>query len=227
MVRRCAPPQKTTAPTMFPARTGIILLSQNWEAEISAPQSIPTGSRNMLATLCSRPRATNVMIGIHSAAIFPGAVCADCACTMAIATNQFAPMPLTNAALGAKEAFPSASAAALAATTPLVGKMPPAQTMLAIVSEPAKFPRKDKPNTRPAGQARSPEIGGSDWVSMLPVSSSLPERVIIDKPTGNTAPLINATAPGAMMSAQPPPTTVISSPPQASIAPPRKLLARI
>ena len=36
---------------------------------------LPNGSKNMFATLCSKPRKTKVM-GIHSTAILPGVVLA-------------------------------------------------------------------------------------------------------------------------------------------------------
>jgi hypothetical protein len=122
--------------------------------------------------------------------------------------HQFAPTPLMNAADGAREVLLIASAIAPVATGPVIGKTPPAHTIPTTDSEPAKLPRNDHVSTRATGPARSVLMGGSDCVSILPVSNSLPERVIIDKPTGNTAPLISATAPGATAFAHPPATTV-------------------
>eukprot|EP01043_Picozoa_sp_COSAG02_P048848 COSAG02_NODE_4845_length_4912_cov_11.302514_5_plen_129_part_00 len=43
--------------------------------------------RSVCDYLCSSPSATNVIIGIHRAAIFPGALWAAWACTIAVATN--------------------------------------------------------------------------------------------------------------------------------------------
>ena len=59
-------------PMMFPIVTGIMFLMNMSAMVISAPLSMPSGSKNMLATLCSNPMDTNAEMGKKIATIFPG-----------------------------------------------------------------------------------------------------------------------------------------------------------
>jgi hypothetical protein len=65
--------------------------------ETGAPSAIPRGMKNMFATLCSRPMATNALIGSHTASALPGRLAADAACHTAMQTSQLASTPRTNA----------------------------------------------------------------------------------------------------------------------------------
>lgn len=56
-----------------------------WRSDIQRKQSVEWVAS--VIYLCSSPSATNVMIGNHRAAILPGAVWADWACTIAVATS--------------------------------------------------------------------------------------------------------------------------------------------
>ena len=56
---------------MFPNVTGNRFLIKKSIQVISAPSNIPKGIKNMLATLCSNPNATNAVIGIHIPKILP------------------------------------------------------------------------------------------------------------------------------------------------------------
>eukprot|EP00968_Pinguiococcus_pyrenoidosus_P009996 scaffold778_cov263-Pinguiococcus_pyrenoidosus.AAC.19 len=48
---------------MFPSVTGSRFFSRKSATDTSAPQSIPRGMKAMLATECSKPIATNALIG--------------------------------------------------------------------------------------------------------------------------------------------------------------------
>jgi hypothetical protein len=80
----------TMAPTPFPRSTGPRLPKKSAKLT-SAPHIIPSGMRNMLATACSSPRVTKVVMGSQMAKILPPTVRADVTVLIATFTSQFAP----------------------------------------------------------------------------------------------------------------------------------------
>ena len=85
-------PTKRPAPRALPADT-MAMFWQMSETEMFAPERYPMGRKNMLATECSRPKATKVQMGNQRARILPGFFfCGGGLVDMAVATSQLAPM---------------------------------------------------------------------------------------------------------------------------------------
>jgi hypothetical protein len=66
---------------------------KNWLHKTGAPENIPNGIKNMLATLCSKPIVTNVVIGIHNEANLAKLLEVDEDIIIAKFTSQFAKIP--------------------------------------------------------------------------------------------------------------------------------------
>ena len=102
---------------MFPSVTGMMLPVIICAHETFAPRSIPCGIKNMFATLCSKPSATNMVMGQKIAKIFPATDVVAIVPQTARHTSQLHNTPLVNAATNGSDAFAVAipTAAALAA----------------------------------------------------------------------------------------------------------------
>merc|ERR1712061_459216 len=110
------PPPMTRAPAIaLPIVTGIMFFTKTSHTLLGAPARSPAGKRNMLATECSKPMATNIEIGSRLPAILLDKSLAEVARNTAMQTNQLHMMALTNVGPNAPVHFFTAVATASSA----------------------------------------------------------------------------------------------------------------
>ena len=207
---------------MFPSVTGMMLFIIICAKVTSAPRSAPCGIKNIFATLCSNPNATNVVMGQKMAKIFPATLVVAIVPHTARHTSQLHRTPLTKATPSGNVALLVAipTAAAVAAGAAAVIAIHAAYAMNTL---PAKFPMYENTHDRINCVAfTAPFINPLSMTKTFPVNNSPPVRITRDNPAGNPiAPLTNALNPG-FEDANPgddPPTQVMSNAPSPMSAP--------
>ena len=162
-----------------------------------APFKMPCGIRNMFATECSNPSATNVVMGQKMAKIFPATEVVAMVPHTARHTSQLHSTPLKNATLNGKDALVvaipitaafSAGAAAVAAPN----------ARYAMTTLPMKFPAYDNAQFRINASVLIRFVNTPlSMVMTFPVNSSAPVRITRVKPAGKpTAPFKKLHKPG-------------------------------
>mmetsp|Transcript_7930 Transcript_7930/g.10059 ORF Transcript_7930/g.10059 Transcript_7930/m.10059 type:complete len:217 (-) Transcript_7930:625-1275(-) len=201
---QCKRETKTLPPNAFPRPTGSKFPTRNSFTDISAPQNIPRGIRNMFATECSRPNATKVVIGSHKAAIFPGEVVAVAAWKMARQTSQFAPTAFPNAVIVVPVARYDVFFMAIAWAKEENGSfMNRVEAKQANPRHPIKLPTKFVPHSFAKFSAfsvvlfrLSPDVNGRVAYIILDVNMSVCVNTIEDSPIGKIKALATACSPG-------------------------------
>ena len=173
----------------------------------------------MFATECSRPAATNSMIGPTMARILAGSMLAVIAIHTARQTRALARMPEQKTAIGA---LSSLSPTTLRAASPTPPSSPPlAANSRATTTLPARLPSHttvQAPTTRPGDSA--PVTAGRTSI-VLPVKSSAPAIITRMSPTENASPDRSRTGPVAGPSPRPDWATSEITEPKAMKAPAR------
>mmetsp|Transcript_36607 Transcript_36607/g.78099 ORF Transcript_36607/g.78099 Transcript_36607/m.78099 type:complete len:240 (+) Transcript_36607:466-1185(+) len=212
---------------VLPMVTGNRFFRRKAETLTGAPFIMPSGMMNMLATECSRPKATNAEIGNQIATIFPPRSLQKDAMYTAMHTSQLHIIPRTSAALKVSAVF----APATATEAPPPARVPPAVTSAAMKSEPTRLPLYDTvQDLMSCGIVALPSKTAAATRAVLPVKSSAPDTRVIKRPKGKpNAPRIIFCSPGLLdaMPGQAAPTESMRKAPKAMCTPDRMPSAKI
>mmetsp|Transcript_45424 Transcript_45424/g.142363 ORF Transcript_45424/g.142363 Transcript_45424/m.142363 type:complete len:230 (-) Transcript_45424:294-983(-) len=208
---------------MLPSVTGRRFLKRKSATEMSAPQSMPSGMNIMLATLCSKPIATNAEIGSHMPSALPARSLAALACQSAKHTIQLQRMPRMKAW---PKSSPTLPVATLATEAPMP-KRPDQLSMYTTARAPAKLPKKLTIQFLISWPGVTvPSSTAALTSAVLPVKSCPPVITTMSRPTGRPKapssifcrPGLELAMPGIMA-----PTLIAKAPPRAMKAPARRL----
>mmetsp|Transcript_13230 Transcript_13230/g.39547 ORF Transcript_13230/g.39547 Transcript_13230/m.39547 type:complete len:287 (-) Transcript_13230:10-870(-) len=204
---------------MLPSVTGRRFLSRKAFQVTAAPERMPSGTMNILATECSRPSAMKAEIGNQMATILPGKSLAIDAMYTAMHTSQLQRMPRTKACLKLSDVL----ATAVATGAPDAARVPPAATSAARPTEPRKLPAYETSHDFASWPPSAlPSATAVVTIAVLPVKSSAPESSVIISPKGRpNAPSTSLWRPGldSASPGQAPPTVSISSAPKPMCTP--------
>mmetsp|Transcript_32770 Transcript_32770/g.105031 ORF Transcript_32770/g.105031 Transcript_32770/m.105031 type:complete len:230 (-) Transcript_32770:165-854(-) len=204
---------------MLPSVTGRRFLSRNAFQVTAAPERMPSGTMNILATECSRPSAMKAEIGNQMATILPGKSLAIDAMYTAMHTSQLQRMPRTKACLKLSDVL----ATAVATGAPDAARVPPAATSAARPTEPRKLPAYETSHDFASWPPSAlPSATAVVTIAVLPVKSSAPVTSVIIRPNGRpNAPATIFCRPG-LVAARPghwPPTVSMRKAPKPMCAP--------
>mmetsp|Transcript_10990 Transcript_10990/g.19226 ORF Transcript_10990/g.19226 Transcript_10990/m.19226 type:complete len:223 (+) Transcript_10990:699-1367(+) len=154
-------------------------------ADTPAPENIPAGMRNMLATLCSTPMVTNAMTGIQQPRILPVVSFADVALRIARQTRELQMMPCRNNWMGSLVKHLATASAAEYSPTPGTFSRPAPAARAAHPTPPTRFPSHDTPQFLAMSPSRTRLASNADPVTIvLPVNISEPVRSTSCSPKG-------------------------------------------
>mmetsp|Transcript_62115 Transcript_62115/g.122768 ORF Transcript_62115/g.122768 Transcript_62115/m.122768 type:complete len:215 (-) Transcript_62115:280-924(-) len=207
-------PTQRAPPMMLPSVTGRRLERRKDFQLTAAPEKMPRGIMNMLATECSRPRATKAEMQKKIGTILPAASFANDARYTAMHTSQLHKMPRTSAGTKASEVL----ATATGTEAPPPASVWPRKTSTARRIEPTKLPAYDEIQLLASWLPLAlPSRAAIVTRAVFPVKSSAPERSVIIRPNGRPkAPSTIFWRPGldAARPGQAPPTESIRKAPK-------------
>mmetsp|Transcript_22614 Transcript_22614/g.57527 ORF Transcript_22614/g.57527 Transcript_22614/m.57527 type:complete len:203 (+) Transcript_22614:1056-1664(+) len=199
---------------VLPSVTGRMLFRNACDQVMLAPMAMPRGMKNMLATECSRPMVTKVAMGAHRPIILPGSVVAAAACHTAMHTSQLHRMERMKTSDSGRD---TAFMVATLTGTGLPASTPVACTAATANREPIRLPVHDQNQLC----SMPPSVACFSYIDMgmtavLPVNSSVPDRITMVRPTGKTRPPISLTRPGMVGTrlCRPPTTDMNRKPPR-------------
>mmetsp|Transcript_50769 Transcript_50769/g.142095 ORF Transcript_50769/g.142095 Transcript_50769/m.142095 type:complete len:209 (-) Transcript_50769:512-1138(-) len=177
----------TTAPAMaLPIETGIMFFTQVSAMVIGPPARTPAGKRNMLATECSNPMATNIEIGNQIPTILPVKSEAEVARNTAMHTSQLHMIAFTKVGPNGNEHFATTVFTASVAVPP--ERSPVYHVMSAIKPQPMTLPTKESSQLLIRRSSDTlPSQRAMDTVAVFPVKSCPPLCNTKRRLTGNSA----------------------------------------
>mmetsp|Transcript_24087 Transcript_24087/g.50091 ORF Transcript_24087/g.50091 Transcript_24087/m.50091 type:complete len:208 (-) Transcript_24087:364-987(-) len=200
--------------TAFPANTGMIFLNNTSPKVKGNFKSKAAGMRNMLATECSNPMATKVLMGNQTPTSLPARSLEAPDRKTAKLTIQLHMMALTKLCITVALHLPTAVLARRSAVPPV--KQPTYQAAQAMIPHPTTFPIRETDQLRRSSYvSTSPSYLAAATVAEFPVNSCPPVVMMSKRLTGKRAAKAILTRPGlvAPIPAMFPATQRDSSPP--------------
>mmetsp|Transcript_10991 Transcript_10991/g.19232 ORF Transcript_10991/g.19232 Transcript_10991/m.19232 type:complete len:215 (+) Transcript_10991:699-1343(+) len=180
-------------------------------ADTPAPENIPAGMRNMLATLCSTPMATNAMTGIHRPTILPVVSLADVEHCTARQTRALQMMAWRKSWRGFLDTAFVTATLEMNSPTPGALSRPAAAASAARLTPPTRFPRKANPQfLRRPDRVIFLARNAVPETMVLPVNISAPLSRTSWRPKGKTSAQMPLTIPQGRVRRCPPIVHIIS-----------------